>query len=452
MRPRDSMSLDAQQTEQRPIGSIDELVELLRQAERRTGPLLLGLEHERLMFPAQGSTPVPYEGASGIGALLKGFGPHGFTEIRESEDRPVIAMQRGIETLSLEPGGQFELSGSPFETARAAQDENLRHVGELLTVSRSLGLRAVALGYRPFGALADMPWMPKSRYRVMRESLGARGRMAHDMMLMTATGQVSLDWRDEADCVAKVTASVRISPLLVALYANSPIAQGKPTGLLSFRSRVWNDVDPARCGYPQAMLDGSFSYRAYVEWALDAPLLFLRRDGRYLAPQLTFREFLKKGFEGAPARHSDWVDHLSTLFPEVRLKKIVEIRAADGNTPAMTGALGALMRGVLYDAGAREAATRLLPALSPEAHRALHAAAQRDGLAATVGGKTLADYAPELIEIAAQGLKRLSGDDAPLLAPLREIAERRRSPAVDVLEHFRAEGKPEAFLSRFELR
>lgn len=445
------MSLDAKQTEQRPIGDVAELVQLLRDAERPTGPLLLGLEHERLMFPVGGATPVPYEGASGIGQLLQGFGSLGFTEFREAPELPVIAMQRGPETLSLEPGGQFELSGSPFQTAREAHDENLKHVAELKQVAGALGLRAVGLGYRPFTELSQMPWMPKSRYRVMRESLGSRGRLAHDMMLMTATGQVSLDWRDEADCVAKVTASVRISPLLVALFANSPIAQGKPSGFQSFRSHVWNEVDPARCGYPQAMLDGSFSYRAYVEWALDAPLLFLRRSGQYLAPKLTFRQFLKQGFEGQAATHSDWVDHLSTLFPEVRLKKIVEIRAADGNSPAMTGALGALMRGVLYDGRAREEATRLLPELSPDEHRALHARAQRDGLGAELGSGTLADYAAGLVQIASGGLKRLTGDDAPLLEPLREIAGRRASPAVDVLEHFEKEKRPEVFLGRFEV-
>ena len=445
------MSLDAKQTEQQPIGNVSELVQLLTDAERPTGPLLLGLEHERLMFPKAGFEPVPYEGASGIGKLLTGFAKFGFTEYREAPGLPVIAMQRGPETLSLEPGGQFELSGSPFHTARQAHDENLKHVVELKEVASSLGLRAVGLGYRPFFELGQMPWMPKSRYRVMRESLGSRGGMAHDMMLMTATGQVSLDWRDEADCVRKVTASVRISPLLVALFANSPIAQGKPSGFLSFRSHVWNDVDPTRCGYPPAMLDGSFSYRAYVEWALSAPMLFLRRDGQYLAPNLTFRDFLARGYDGRPATHSDWVDHLSTLFPEVRLKKIVEIRAADANGAELTGALTALMRGVLYDAQALDETTRLLPVLSPEAHLALHRAAQKDGLAAKVGSGTLADYAVGLMEIATAGLQRQTGDDAPLLEPLRAIAASRRSPALDVLEHFAKEKRPEVFLGRFEL-
>jgi len=443
------MSLDVQQTQQQPIGNVDELVQLLASAGRKDGPLLLGLEHERLLFPKNGSGPVAYDGPSGIGATLEGFRAFGFSEFREAPGLPVIAMQRGTETLTLEPGGQFELAGSPFETAGDAHAENMKHMGELKQVLEKLGLRAVGLGYRPYFTLAQMPWMPKSRYGAMRESLGARGSHALNMMLMTATGQVSLDWRDEADCIAKVNASVRVSPLLVAMYANSPIVEGKPSGFQSFRSRVWNDVDAARCGYPEAMLDGSFSYRAYVEWALDAPMLFLRRGAKYVIPKLTFREFLKRGFDGVPATFSDWADHLSTMFPEVRLKKIIEIRAADSNGPEMTSALGAVMRGILYDEQAREAATKLLPAMKPNEFRALHYAAQKDGLGAAVGSKTLADFAPEFVAIAAAGLKRLSGNDAPLLAPLEEIAKRREAPAVRALREFEKSG--EKFLDAFEL-
>lgn len=443
------MSLDAKQTEHQPIGDVSELTQVFSGAQRAPGTELLGLEHERLIFSTQSAGPVPYDGPSGIGALLGAFAPFGFTEFRETPTSPVIAMQRGIETLSLEPGGQFELSGSPFKTAREASDENLRHVGELKQVLSQLGLRAVGLGYRPFTELRDMPWMPKSRYRVMRNTLGARGTMAHDMMLMTATGQVSLDWTSEADCATKVTASARISPILVALYANSPLAQGRPTGFMSYRSRVWNDVDPARCGYPQAMLDGSFSYRAYVEWALDAPMLFLRRRGEYFDPKATFRQFLAKGFDGERATHSDWFDHLSTLFPEVRIKKVLEIRAADANDPAMTGALGALMRGILYDSRALDDAGRLMAGLTPDMHRELHRAAQRDALSAKWRQGTLNDAARELLGIAAAGLRRLSGDDVGLLAPLEAIVARGTAPANEVLAHFEKEKRPEVFLGRF---
>jgi len=430
------MSLDAKQSEGRTVTTVEDLVGYFRAAEKRGGARLIGLEHEKIIYPKGGAAPPAY--AQGIEQVLLGFAKLGWKEHREAPGLPVIAMTKGSATLSLEPGGQFELSGTAAKTAKAAQEENVRHVAELKAVLEPLGLRAVTLGYRPFERLADMPWMPKTRYRVMRETLGARGKLAHHMMLMTATGQVSLDWGDEGECAAMISLAARCSPLLVALYANSPLAEGKPTGFLSFRSHVWTDVDPARCGYLPAMFDGSFSYRAYVEWALDAPLLFLRRRGEYLGPRMTFRQLLADGFEGEPALYDDWVDHLSTLFPEVRIKRVMEIRSADCCSPAMTGALAALMRGLLYDAAARDELGRLLPPRSFAEHRALHERAQREGLKA-FGGE-----ARELVEIARRGLKRL-GDDDPALLDAIDVT---RSPAEAVLA---AAGEGVALLDRFEI-
>jgi glutamate--cysteine ligase len=434
------MSLDAKQSAERVVTTVDDLLQYFREAEKGAGPLWIGLEHEKLVYPVAGSSPVPYEGPSGIGAVLRGFEQFGWTPFRENDT--VIAMIRGQATLSLEPGGQLELSGTPAVTARAVHDENTQHLNEARQVLSKLGLRMVALGYRPFDRIGAMPWMPKSRYVVMRKTLGARGTLAHNMMLMTATGQVSLDWRDEADCAEKMMLSARVSPILVALYANSPLLEGSPSGYLSFRSHVWTDVDRARCGYIPPMLDGSFSYRAYVEWALDAPLLFLRRNGQYLGPGLTFRQLLRDGFEGKPALYDDWVDHLSTLFPEVRIKRVLEIRAADCCTGAMTGALAALMRGLLYDAGARSDLKALLGQPSFAQHLNHHEVAQREGLK----GKGLAAQARGVIEIARAGLKRLDAADAPLLDVLEERARSGRSPAQDVLE---TPPTPDAVYSRF---
>jgi glutamate--cysteine ligase len=441
------MSLDAKQQAAQPVTSVEELVADFRSAER-PGAGLLGLEHEKLLYPVGGSAPVPYEGSAGIGALFEGFAARGWEPYREAPGLPAIAVIRDNATLSLEPGGQFELSAAPWPTARQAHAENAAHLALLRELGAALGLFPVALGYRPFDRIAHMPWMPKTRYRAMRQTLGARGSHALDMMLMTATGQVSLDWSDEADCARKVTVTARATPLIVALYANSPLKEGKPTGLLSFRSRVWNDVDPARCGYPRAMLDGSFSYRAYTEWALDAPLLFLRRRGEYLTPALTFRQLLAQGFEGKPALHADWVDHLSTLFPEVRIKKVLEVRGADCGPLDRTSALPALMRGLLYDPQALSEAEALLPKLSYEAHLAFHHTAQREGLEGRFGAGTLADLARELLAIARAGLQRLDPLDVPFLEPLEAIARAGRSPARDVLE---APRDPAALLARFAL-
>jgi glutamate--cysteine ligase len=294
-----------------------------------------------------------------------------------------------------------------------------------------------------------MPWMPKTRYRVMRETLPRHGSLATNMMLMTATGQVSLDWADEADCVKKAVVAARLAPLLVALYANSPIAEGRPTGFQSFRSHVWTDVDPARCGFIPAMFDNSFSYDAYVQWALDVPLLFLRRRGEYLKPELTFRQLLERGYQGEPATRGDWNDHLTALFPEVRLKKVVEIRSADGVGPELTGALLALWRGILYQRDALFEAARLLPPVSYTEHLELMEAARRDGLRAKWQRISVGGAAGELVAIAARGLERLDPADAPLLHPLVELAASGRSPAHRVLEAFQQEPDPARFLSRF---
>lgn len=445
------MSLDLKRAVSQPITSIDALVDGFRSAEKPRGEHRLGLEHEKFVYPLSSGQQVPYEGPHGIGALLTRMAPAGYEPFRETPESPVIALQRGLAAISLEPGGQLELSGSPFSTAREAHGENLAHLAEARAAAASLGLRLVALGYRPFQTTGEMAWMPKSRYLVMRRTLPERGRLALNMMLMTSTGQVSLDWADEADAVRKTVLTARLAPLMVALYANSPLVEGKPSGYMSFRSRVWEEVDPTRCGYLPAFFDGSFSYRAYVEWALDAPLLFLRRDGQYLHPKLTFRQLLKDGFEGHPADLGDWTDHLSTLFPEVRLKKVMEVRGADCASAEMTGALAALWRGLLYDATAMDEAERLLPKLSFTEHLAFHDTARRQGLVGRLGTHEFHRLAGEMVAIARRGLERLDAADAPLLEPLARVAASGRSPAQDVLDAWEKQLRPEELLARFSL-
>ncbi|WP_224243941.1 glutamate--cysteine ligase [Hyalangium gracile] len=446
------MSLDLKRAVAQPITSVDALVDVFREAEKPRAEHRLGIEHEKFVYPKAVAKPVPYEGPSGIGALLEKMAAGGgYTPFRETPDSPVIALQRGMETVSLEPGGQLELSGSPFFTAREAHAENLRHLAEAKAAGDSLGLQLVALGYRPFGTTADIPWMPKTRYKVMRRTLPERGRLALNMMLNTSTGQASYDWADEEDCVRKTVLVARLAPLMVALYANSPLVEGKPSGWMTFRSRVWEEVDPTRCGYLPAFFDGSFSYRAYVEWALDAPLLFLRRRGEYLHPKLSFRQLLKEGFEGQPADMGDWTDHLSTLFPEVRLKKVIEVRGADCVSAEMTGALGALWRGLLYDRTALEEGERLLPKLSFTEHQAFHQTARQQGLAGRLGQQELHRLTAEMVAIARRGLERLDPRDAPLLEPLARVAASGRSPAQAVLDAWEKDPRPEALLSRFTL-
>lgn len=442
------MSLDREQKPSDPISSVQQLVAYFQAAERPVETHLVGLEHEKFIYPIGGAAPVAYEGPHGIGALLGKLVPEGYHPFVESPGAPVIALEREQETISLEPGGQFELSGSPFRTAREAHAQNQRHVDEVKRAGVAVGLYPVTLGYRPYGTVEDVPWMPKRRYQAMRDVLPRRGRFAKDMMLMTCTGQVSLDWSDEQDCARKMTVTSRVSPLVVALFANSPLVDGKPSGFQSFRSQVWTDVDRARCGYFPAMVDGTFTYQSYVDWALEAPLLFLRRQGKYLEPKLTFRQLLEKGFEGERATQSDWVDHLSTLFPEVRIKKVLEVRAADCASVAMTGGLASLFRGLLYDRAALDAALALLPKLSFAEHLAFQDVARREGLAGLHHGRPLWAWTGELLDAAKQGLMRLDPGDVPLLEPLFAQAASRRSPSETVLEDARSGMGPAALLAR----
>jgi glutamate--cysteine ligase len=417
------------------LTSVDELIAYFANAEKKTLSRRVGLEHEKFIYAQNTWRPVPYSG--GIERIFEALIHRGWAPYREAPHLPVIALSRNGATISLEPGGQLELSGAPYFTARECHDENLRHLTELQEVLAPLQFEAVAMGYRPFGAIDEMPWMPKRRYQAMRDSLGKRGELALDMMLMTATGQVSLDWTDEANCVRMMTLAVRLAPLLIAAYANSPFVRGQESIYRSYRSYVWRHVDAARCGFPPGVFDGSFSYRAYVDWALDAPLLFLRRRGQYLTPSLTFRQLLRDGFEGRPASVSDWGDHLSTLFPEVRLKRVIEFRSADSCDAGMTGALAALLRGLFYDASAFDELGQLLRPRSEEQQWSLVNLAQREGL------KAFVPEAKDLLAIARRGLVRLGGDDDRLLDALDERVLEGQSRADEVL---RFKSRPEDIL------
>lgn len=440
------MSLDLTPTEETPLFGPELLVASFREAERPRLLHRVGLEHEKFLYSKKTGRPVLYEGGQGVRALFLMLERQGYEPVMEGPENVVVALRRGGATLSLEPGGQLELSGTPVSTAVAAHAENLLHLREVSRAADEVGVGLAAVGFRPFERVDEVPWMPKGRYQVMRRTLGRRGRLAVEMMLQTAAGQVSLDWENEADCAEKVQVAAKVSPVVVALFANSPLREGRESGFLSYRNRVWTEVDPARTGYLPEMLDGSFSYRGYVDWALRAPLLFLRRKGEYLSPQLTFGQLLEQGYEGKPALLSDWVDHLSTLFPEVRLKKVIELRAADCVSAALTGALAAFWLGLLYDPAARRAAARLFRTLTWDEHLSLEEVASREGLGGRLDESSLAELALELVRLARAGLLRQSPGDALLLDPLEEVAREGRSPAEQTLERWRAAKSEVAFL------
>ena len=443
------MSLDASPKEHRPIAGIGDLVAWFRSHERPVDDWKVGIEHEKILLRAGTLEPVPYEGPGGVAAVLRGFDRYGY-EPFEEEGRVIASVKKGL-TVSIEPGGQIELSGRPFADVHVIAAELDRHIAKCREIAGRTGVEFLAAGYRPWGTARASPWMPKNRYGVMRPFLAARGRLAEDMMAMTGSAQASFDFADEPDLADKVRVALAVQPVVTALYANSPVVNGRPSGWESFRAKVWLETDPARCGILPFAFEPAFEqgpYRRYVEWALDVPMIFVRRGGRYLDPAgRTFRAFLAEGLGGERATIADWEDHLTTLFPDVRVKSVVEVRGADACDAELTKALPALWKGLLYDRTARAAALEPVRGLSLEDRRAFALAAGKDGLAGKLpDGRTVAEIARIVLKAAADGLCRQrccgeGGDDERLwLAPLSERVASGRSPADDALEVFLRDG------------
>lgn len=443
------MSLDAQTTESSPVRGIEDLISWFRARERPREDWKVGIEHEKVPLIAGTLDPVPYDGPRGIAAVLGAFGRFGYTPFEEG-GHVIAALKRGL-TVSIEPGGQLELSGRPFKDVHVVAAELDRHLAKCHAISEELGIEFLASGYRPWGTPASVFWMPKTRYLVMRPFLAVRGRYAEDMMAMTGSGQASFDFECEQDMARKLRVSLAVQPAVVALFANAPIVNGRECGWKSFRSAVWEDVDRARSGLLPFAFEPGFedeAYRRYVEWALDVPVVFLRRGGRYLdTGGVTFRALMATGLAGERPTLGDWEDHLTTAFPEVRVKGVVEVRGADACDAGMTKGLAAFWKGILYDDQARRAALDLVEGLTLDERRALGVAAGREGLQARVAGRgTLQDIAIELVEIAARGLcsQHCCGergqDERLWLEPLRDRARSGRSPADDAMDAFRRGG------------
>jgi glutamate--cysteine ligase len=443
------MSLDAQLHESPPVGGVDDLVAWFRERERPRETWKVGLEHEKIPLLAGTLDPVPYDGPRGIGAALAAFSRFGYEPFLD--DGKIIAAQRTGLTVSIEPGGQIELSGRPFADVHAVAEELSRHLEKCREIAGELGIEMLASGYRPWGRPATVPWMPKNRYTVMRPFLAARGRLAEDMMAMSASTQASFDFMSERDMAEKLRMALGAQAAVTALFANSPVVDGRESGWKCYRVAVWEEVDPARSGTLPFAFDPGFegdAYRRYAEWALDVPMVFLRRDGQYLQTGgATFRRFLADGLHGQRPTMLDWEDHLSTLFPEVRVKGVVEVRAADACDADMTRALLALWKGLLYDQQARDWAWDAVKRWSLDGRRATMIAAGREGLSGkTPDGRTLAELAGTLLDAAEGGLCRQHAcgetgeDERKFLAPLRARALSGRCPADEALEAFRCGG------------
>ncbi len=440
------MSLDRGAGESPSIGGVADLAHWFRARERPPSEWKVGIEHEKIALLAGTTDPVPYDGPRGIAAVLRGFGRFGYQPFEE-EGR-IIASQHGGLTVSIEPGGQLELSGRPFKDVHVVAAELDRHVAKCRSIAAELGVELLAVGYRPWGTPDGVPWMPKSRYLVMRPFLAARGRLAPDMMAMTGSTQASFDFSSERDMAEKLRVALAAQPAVTALFANSPIVSGRDSGYQSYRAQVWREVDPARCGVPAFAFEPGFeddAYRRYAEWALDVPMVFLRRGGRYLETGgRTFRAFLEHGLDGHAATVSDWEDHLTALFPDVRVKGVVEVRGADACDAALVKGLAALWKGILYSRESRDWVFDLVRDLTLAQRDELAGAAARQGLRARApDGRTLRELARSLVDAAELGLCRQNAcgeqgqDERVWLGPLAERLDSGRSPADDARDAFR---------------
>jgi glutamate--cysteine ligase len=435
------------------ITSTAELTAYFRAASKPRAQWRVGVEQEKIPVYEDGM-PAAYEGPSGIETLLERLQERGF--VPEREDGHVIALARKQEQITLEPGGQIELSGPALVSAEAGRRVLVSHVREVTELAAPLGIHFIAGGFRPFGTLDDVPWLPKRRYKVMREYLPTRGRLGHEMMKRTATVQANLDFASEEDAVEKIRLAFGITSVVTAMFAASPITAGKPNGWKSYRAAVWLDMDEDRCGLLPFAFEPGFRFAHYVEWALDVPMFFVVRDGVYHpVGGMTFRRFLEEGWQGQRATRRDWEVHLSTLFPEVRLKRYIEVRGADSAPLPVAQALGALWRGLLDDTEARAAAWALVASWPYVERLRLRREVPTTGLAARVGNVSLAELAVELVQIARAGLGRLpeGAPDQPLLDPLLAYARAGRCPADDMLDDFAAaNGDPRKLVAAWQLK
>lgn len=430
-----------------PITGRDQLAAYIEKGFKPAEDWRIGTEHEKFAFRLSDLSPLPYDGPDGIGEVLRRLTRFGWQEVREGDN--VIALTGLSGSVSLEPGGQFELSGAPLATLHHTCEEVHEHLRQVKEVGRELGIGMLGLGFNPKWRRDEIPWMPKGRYRIMREYMPKKGNLGLDMMTRTCTVQVNLDFADEADLVKKFRVGLALQPVATALFANSPFTEGRPNGFQSFRSHIWTDTDPDRCGdLPFAFEDG-FGIERYVDYALDVPMYFVYRDGRYIdASGQSFRDFMEGRLPALPGEMplmTDWADHLTTLFPEVRLKRFIEMRGADGGPWRRLCALPALWVGLLYHQASLDAAWDLVKDWSAEERAQLRREVPRHGLRAPFRGRTVRELSLEVLEIARAGLKgrarndRWGDDESHFIDTLSMIAESGRSPADELLEHYRGD-------------
>jgi glutamate--cysteine ligase len=433
-----------------PIEHRDQLAEYIASGEKPKSDWRIGTEHEKFGYETATKTPLAYEGKTSVIAMLEGLRDRfNWTPVLEAGN--LIGLERDGANVSLEPGGQLELSGAPLETIHQTCDEVNSHLAEVKAVAADIGAGFIGLGAAPIWSQDQMHMMPKGRYRLMTDYMGNVGTLGTQMMYRTCTVQVNLDFGSEADMVQKMRVALALQPVATALFANSPFLDNKPNGMKSWRAHIWQNLDAARTGMLPFVFEDGFGYEAWVDYVLDVPMYFVYRDGKYInALGQSFRDFLKGQLPALPGEVptlSDWADHMTTVFPEARVKKYIEMRGADGGPWRRLCALPALWVGLTYDQQALDAATDLIKDWDAETREGLRVAAGRDGLQGQVGKINLHDLSRQVLEIAEQGLKNrarpgndgLVPDETHFLNALKESVDSGKVPSDELLEKYRGE-------------
>jgi glutamate--cysteine ligase len=407
----------------------------------------IGTEHEKFGYCQDSLLPLPYEGDRSIKAVLTGLqNRYNWAPVEEAGN--IIGLTKDGANVSLEPGGQLELSGAPLETIHQTCDEVNVHLEEVKSVADEIGVKFIGLGAAPEWSHEQMPLMPKGRYKLMNAYMEKVGTHGTQMMRRTCTVQVNLDFGSEADMVQKLRVALALQPVATALFANSPFFEGKPNGHKSWRARIWRDLDDSRTGMLPWVFEDGMGFERWVDWVLDVPMYFVYRDGKYIdALGMSFRDFLKGELPALPGEKpllSDWADHLTTVFPEARIKQFIEMRGADGGPWRRLCALPAFWVGMMYDQTALDAAWDLCKDWTAEQREALRVAASIDGLQAKVDGINMHDVAREVVAISHAGLKArakpgaggMVADETHFLNALHETIETGKTPADELMDHY----------------
>ncbi len=427
-----------------PIESRDDLVRHLSDGSKPKSQWRIGTEHEKFVYDLRTFKPLAYDTRPGIRGLLEGMKRFGWEPVLEGEN--IIGLTQSGASLSLEPGGQFELSGAPLASVHETCGEVNTHLEQVRAVTSEIGAGVIGLGFAPTWSMDETHQMPKGRYAIMRRYMPKVGGYGHEMMFRTCTVQVNLDFSSEADMIKKFRVGLALQPVATALFANSPFREGKPNGFLSYRSHIWTDVDNARAGMLPWVFEDGMSFERYVDDALDVPMYFIYRDGKYIdVSGKSFRDFLERRIP--EVKHvtptiSDWADHLTTIFPEVRLKSFLEMRGADGGQWRRICGLPALWVGLYYDQTALDAAWDLVKDWTAEERWAMRDAVPRLAFNTPFRGRTLRDLARQMLTISAEGLRRRAAQDSSgmteegFLVPLRDLVERGYTRAEELLRNY----------------